>query len=1085
MTDDRPIPPEDEGLPEWLRGFDLPPDDDRPAGPPPQRPVDSLDFLRDVGGEPQPGIRDTATMKPVSSGAPPAKPGRKQILEENDDLPTVEELRGITATLPWMRDLLGLEPPPEPAPAGELPPSPPEPAADELDWMAFEAEAEQGAPGALPDWLAGAELDMEQPPSEEPPAPPRPRAELPDWLAGMEEEILPLEPGQAAIPTGKPEAPPAWAIEQPAMPPVEDSDLSYEEWERLQEEAGREPTEAEKLAEEVPEWFEAIAEGELPPAEQPPAAAEAAGPEFMPDWYLGLEEQEQAQKPAWFSAIDYSPDALTAEPVIPEKAPEPEPSLEDIPDWFAEAEAPATPPEPGPEVPASAEIPDWFAEAEAPAAPPAPEPEAPSEEEVPDWFAQAEGLPTPEAPAAAEVPDWFAEIGLTPSQEADWMADLQAAAPEEEQATPPPPAGEPAPPETPVPEAEAPRPVHITEPPAWLGDLPFELERAPAEAEAPPPQPPAEPVEEFMQLIEEKLGEVEAPAPLATGQDALVPLEQAEFDLDELFAVAELPPEEEAVEQAPPPGAEITATQLPDWLAGVQVGGFSAVRQVMDVGETPLEELSERLRALREHTLAAAEAAPPPSPAPTTPALDGITDGLAPATVFDNMAGREMILETRLDERQAARVATLSSLLGVGEEAVARDAEGRPVTLTGAQQAVRIAEAARRARARSRVKPARVLVTLALLAALVLPFLVDVSALLPLPPAALDPASHGTLDAAIEELDERSQVLVGFEYGPTAAGEMDALTRALLTHVLLRGARPVIVSTNPAGVLQARNVLADLAADPFILARRGRTAALTMPDDYVILSYLPGGVVGLRALTATSTDASALDRGLFAVDLEGRPTGLDIRFLQTAFDLALVFGERGEDVRLWVEQVGAAVKLPLGAAVAAGAEPVARPYLTSGQLIGLLAGYRDAYSYDAVLRSALAQAGGEAPGGRLTTGTPVPSPTPSPTPTQRVTATPTSTPADEDLTATALASGTPTVIPSATPRVIITATPVPTQVRPAVESQAPTPIPPPPAPPERDTRWYSMTLGVLAAGGLIGLGALVNFAQWIRRRREP
>ncbi len=1058
MTDDRPIPPEDEGLPEWLRGFELPPDDEEAAKPPPQRPADSLDFLRDVGGEPQPGIRDTATMQPVSSGAPPAKPGRKQILEEDDDLPTVEELRGITATLPWMRDLLGLEPPPEPAPAGELPPSPPEPAADELDWMAFEAEAEQGAPGALPDWLAGADLELEQRPLEEPPVPPPPQAEPPDWLVGMEEQVLPPEPGQAAVPAGEPEAPPDWAVEQPAMPPVEESGLSYEEWERLQEEAGREPSEAEKLAEEVPEWFEAIAEGELPAAEQPPAAAEAAAPEFMPDWYLGLEEQEPAQKPEWFSAIDYSPDALTAEPVIPEKAPEPEPSLEDIPDWFAGAEVP-----------------------------PAPEPETPAEEEVPDWFAGAEVPPTPEpeTPAAAEVPDWFAEIGLTPSREADWMADLQAAAPEEEQPAPPL-AEEPALPETPTPEVEPPRPAHVTEPPAWLGDLPFELERAPAEAEeTPPPQAPAEPVEEFMQLIEEKLGEVEAPAPLTTGQDALVPLEQAEFDLDELFAVAELPPEEEAVEQAPPPGAEIAATQLPDWLAGVQVGGFSVVRQAMDVGETPLEELSERLRALRERALAAAEAAPPPSPAPATSALDGITDGLAPATIFGNMAGREMILETRLDERQAARVATLSGLLGLGEEAVARDAEGRPVALTGAQQAVRIAEAAKRARARSRFKPARVLVTLALLAALVLPFLVDVSALLPLPPAALDPASQGTLDAAIEELDERSQVLVGFEYGPTAAGEMDALTRALLTHVLIRGARPVIVSTNPAGVLHARNVLADLAADPFILARRGRTAALTMPDDYVILPYLPGGVVGLRALTATSTDASALDRGLFAVDLEGHPTGLDIRFLQTAFDLALVFGERGEDVRLWVEQVGAVIKLPLGAAVAAGAEPVARPYLASGQLIGLLAGYRDAYSYDAVLRSALAQAGGEAPGGRLTTGTPLPSPTPSPTPTQRVTATPTSTPADEDLTATALASGTPTAIPSATPRVIITATPVPTQARPAVESQAPTPIPPPPAPPEQDTRWYSMTLGVLAAGGLIGLGALVNFAQWIRRRREP
>ncbi len=1026
MIDDRPIPPEDEGLPEWLQGHALPPDDGQPeASDDLSRPGDdSLDFLRDIGLEPQPGIRDTGTMKPVSSTQPPAKPGRKQILEEDDDLPTVEELRGITATLPWMRDLLGLEPPPEPAPSGERPAPPPEPPPDELDWMALEAES---APGALPDWLAGIESE----PAEAAPAPSGMEPGLPDWLAGAEEEILPSGAGPVEEPPVGLEAPPDWVLETPAEPLSDDSQMTYDEWLRQQEEAAREPSEAEKLAAEVPEWFEAIAEGEQPTSEaQPPAAAEA-GPEFMPEWYLGLEEQEESRKPEWFSAIEYSPDALTAEPVIPEKSPEPEPSLEDIPDWFAAAEQPAA---------------------------------APAE-------------PEPETPAEAEIPDWFTGIEQSaPQERAEWAAELLAAAPEE----PAVPAEEPV---VPVEEPELPpqvaRPEHVTEPPAWLGELPFELEPTPAEAAPESPAQAAEqPVEEFMQLIEEKLGEAEALPGLSSGQDMLVPLEQADLDLDALLAAAELPPEEEMVE-TPAPGAEITARQLPDWLAGVQVGKFSAARQVLDIGETPLDELSERLRALRERAIAAAETAPP-----ATAPLEDVADGLAPASVFDSATGREMILETRLDERQTARVATLASLLGLGEAAVERDARGQPVTLTSTEQAVRIAEAAKRARARSRVKPARVLVTLALLAALVLPFLLDVSAFLPLPPTTLDPAIHGTLDAAIEGLNAESQVLVGFEYGPTAAGEMDALTRALLTHILIRGAKPVIVSTNPAGVLHARNVLADLAADPFILARRGRAAALTMPADYVILPYLPGGVVGLRSLTATSTDTAALDRGLFAVDLEGNPTGLDIHFLQTAFDLVLVFGERGEDVRLWVEQVGAAVKLPLGAAVAAGAEPVARPYLASGQLIGLLAGYRDAYRYDAVLRAALAQTGGVAvAGGRLTTGTPLPSPTPSPTPTPRVTATPTSTPSDEDLTATALASGTPTAIPSATPRVIITATPAPTEAQPAAELA--TPVPPPPAPPERDTRWYSMTLGALAAGLLIGLGAMINFAEWIRRRREP
>ena len=81
------------------------------------------------------------------------------------------------------------------------------------------------------------------------------------------------------------------------------------------------------------------------------------------------------------------------------------------------------------------------------------------------------------------------------------------------------------------------------------------------------------------------------------------------------------------------------------------------------------------------------------------------------------------------------------------------------------------------------------------------------------------------------------------------------------------------------------------------------------------------------------------------------------------------------------------------------------------------------------------------------------------------------------------ASGTPRAVPSATPRVIVTATPAPAETQPA--TSAATPVPPPAASPESNTRWYSMTLGALAAGALIGLGALLNLLQWIGRRREP
>lgn len=1301
MSDDRP---QEEGLPAWLQGHIHPYPGEDEAQP---QPVDAgapgegdaIDLLSLFAAAEEPGAADAH----LGAGIPTSSAGEVLPWDEeagaDQALPTAGELKGLTGELPWMSDVAADSSPDAqsgpPAQDAALPwlddetpssiaaedapvadwlaqtPPPAAPGDEAPDWLAVAdalgpEEPAADSAEAVPDWLAAADFDADQ----EAAAPSAGAA--PDWLAatgdfGADEEDV-YQPAAAEESAGEPE----WLITDTGEGPVdllpEDSGLTYEEWAQTQEEEEKAPSEEELLAQEVPDWFAAIDEGEAGQAEAggPPAAEAPAakGPDFVPDWYLGLEEQDTSAAPEWFGDLDFSAEALTAEPVLPTAPPEPQPEPEappptgEMPDWFADLDAAMAPAAEQPRSPTGeledlfgdmdftaeagpiAEVPDWFTGV-GDEAPPAPlsEPRPPTgplddvgelfgdldftpddaaalagaaedageaipsdwlsaigeetelvsdlpeldaaepgfdfladlpsdvgEGELADLFGELDAAafeappsaPAPEAPALemGEMPDWFAEQGA-PAAEAppapaspptgeempDWFADLAAAG------------GPPAAEAPPVPEASS---LEAGESPDWLADI------------QPEDMTSSEVLlaggEDFMAVIEDELGDFDplAAAGGVSPDAALITPGDGTLDLDALLAGEELPPMPDAAQPpAAPPGPARTgdAADMPGWLLDARPdderGGFSVVNAAMRrTEEAPVDDLSDRLQQLREVTRRAAEAAEeaPPASEVAGQVLAGVTGGLTPTHMFEEPTGPEVMLSVALDEAQEARVATLESLLGLDtlhKDEVEIDEDGEPIPVDHVLQAQRVREAARRARARSRFKPSRVVISLLLVVVAVLPFLTDLSGVLQLPVAALDPARHGDLDAQIERLERGDLVLIGFEYGPTSAGEMDALAEVLVSHVLIKGAVPVIVSTSPAGTLHSRDVLATLAADPWLLAQIGRPAnrPLQTPHDYVILAYQPGESVGLRYLAECFTGAGALDCSTIVADYRGNPTGL----VDVSFALMITLAERGEDVRLWVEQVGAVVPAPLAAGVTVGAEPIARPYFDSGQLIGLLAGYRDAYIYDTVLQAALPPAlplppaadesptAAEAavqptvtptpteaalaflptptPGDGLPTATqqglitrtPTPSLTPSitqtptatftpsPTPTDTLTPTDTFTPRPQDLTQAAIAaasgippSSTPTALPTATatpaPLIQVSATPEGGALGgadgTAVADAALLDQAVQPERAYREERWYSLSLGAIAATLLIGLGAIVNIFRSIRRRRE-
>ena len=166
---------------------------------------------------------------------------------------------------------------------------------------------------------------------------------------------------------------------------------------------------------------------------------------------------------------------------------------------------------------------------------------------------------------------------------------------------------------------------------------------------------------------------------------------------------------------------------------------------------------------------------------------------------------------------------------------------------------------------------------------------------------------------AVAGLGPQTTVQILWAYDPATAGELDLVAAPLVRHLFDRGAQLQIVSLLPNGPATARRLLA-VVHDERAQLRRGAGEAAVPPPR-----FLPGGVLALPSLG------------------------------QQRADLAIIFAAEAEDVQAWLEQVAPRNGVRVIAATGAGADPLLRPYLASGQLAGLVSGYDGAAAYTALL----------------------------------------------------------------------------------------------------------------------------------------
>ncbi len=162
---------------------------------------------------------------------------------------------------------------------------------------------------------------------------------------------------------------------------------------------------------------------------------------------------------------------------------------------------------------------------------------------------------------------------------------------------------------------------------------------------------------------------------------------------------------------------------------------------------------------------------------------------------------------------------------------------------------------------------------------------------------------------AINQLPPQSTVTVFWAYDPATAGEMDLVAAPIMQHLRARGAKIEVVSLLPNGPATARRLVAAASA------AGGDGSAVEAPPPAVSYEFLPGGALVLPGLAPR---AAALN---------------------------VVLAAQAADAQTWLELVAPVQGAPVVAGVGAGADPILRPYLDSGQLRGLVSGFDGAYSY--------------------------------------------------------------------------------------------------------------------------------------------
>jgi hypothetical protein len=201
----------------------------------------------------------------------------------------------------------------------------------------------------------------------------------------------------------------------------------------------------------------------------------------------------------------------------------------------------------------------------------------------------------------------------------------------------------------------------------------------------------------------------------------------------------------------------------------------------------------------------------------------------------------------------------------------------------------------------------------------------------------------------ISQLPENAPVLVGFDFEPGLAAELDTAAKPVFDHLLSEGALLTLISTSPSGPILAERFIQSFQSDQILIYGL----------EYVNLGYIPGGAVGLLSFIENpqGTIPFTID-GLSAWETEernGLPATAGISQI-TDYSMIILLVDDPDTARMWIEQLGPTITNPqvltsFVLITSAQLEPVVRPYYESSPqpVNGLVVGLRGGAAYARIM----------------------------------------------------------------------------------------------------------------------------------------
>ena len=370
---------------------------------------------------------------------------------------------------------------------------------------------------------------------------------------------------------------------------------------------------------------------------------------------------------------------------------------------------------------------------------------------------------------------------------------------------------------------------------------------------------------------------------------------------------------------AAPPSSAVPfgMESLPDWISAESGDGENSVA----TGDQPAlaqAEMPGWLEALKPIGLVKAALAgsqqPPKQSAPATGSLKPTTGSLPGKSVAPSTAQLSPAPPT------AAKTETQQQYAAMMEQVLTRG----PAPTSQAQNPKK-----RSKKLLWGLIVGLVLIILILLAAVGLGFL-------PLPQ--LFSAETVSFHGAVEALPAGAPVLVGLEYSPAFAAEMQPISTTIMQQLALKDANVTFISTQAAGPILAEQLLQQTheVFPSYDLSQKTEN-----------LGYLAGGSTGLLGFALHP--AIVIRKGWDGQPAWSKPALEGISSLDH-FAAVFVLSENADISRDWIEQVQPRLgNVPLLIATSAQTGPLLEPFTASGQVRGLVAGISGAAAYENIL----------------------------------------------------------------------------------------------------------------------------------------